>query len=325
MIPKNRAGADAPAFVVEMQAASVLDAPPLAAGMVSSHNASMDRRTLLSLAALPALGSCTAIRAFDTLAPRDRGVLRLVHNAAFGADPRQRLDLYAPLGAVAPLPILIFIYGGSWRSGAKRDYNFMGAALAAQGFLTAIPDYRLAPEVRFPSFLQDCAAAVRWVQDNAAQYGGDPNRIVLAGHSAGAYNAIMLALDSDYLTQAGVQMARVRGAVGLAGPYDFLPFDVPATQDAFGQAADPQRTQPVHFARADAPPLLLLWGDADTTVGPRNIESLARAVRAAGGVVEAKTYEGIDHAEILLALSRPFRDRAPVLADLTGFARRVTA
>ena len=284
----------------------------------------MDRRTLLSLAALPALAGCTAIRAFDTLAPRDGGVHRVARDAAFGPDPRQRLDLYAPEGAAGPLPILVFIYGGSWRNGAKRDYNFVGAALAAQGFLTAIPDYRLVPQVRFPSFLQDCAAAVRWVQDNAAQYGGDPSRLVLAGHSAGAYNAIMLTLDSRYLTDAGVEAARVRGAIGLAGPYDFLPFDVPATQDAFGQAPDPQLTQPVHFARANVPPLLLLWGDADTTVGPRNIESLARAVRGAGGAVETKIYEGIDHAEILLALSRPFRGKAPVLADVTEFARRVT-
>lgn len=285
----------------------------------------MDRRTLLSLAALPALAGCTAIRAFDTLAPRDGSVRRVVRDAAFGPDPRQRLDLYTPEGTAGPLPILVFIYGGSWRNGAKRDYNFMGAALAAQGFLTAIPDYRLVPQVRFPSFLQDCAAAVRWVQDNAVQYGGDSSRIVLVGHSAGAYDAIMLALDPQYLAEAGVEASRVRGAIGLAGPYDFLPFDVPATQDAFGQAPNPELTQPVNFARADAPPLLLLWGNADTTVGPRNIESLARAVRGAGGAVETKIYEGIDHAEILLALSRPFRGKAPVLADLTEFARRVTA
>lgn len=285
----------------------------------------MDRRTLLSLAALPVLVGCTPIRAFDTLAPRDGGVRRVARDASFGPDPRQKLDLYAPVGLAGPLPIVVFIYGGSWRSGAKRDYNFTGAALAAQGFLTAIPDYRLVPQVRFPSFLHDCAAAVRWVQDNAAQYGGDPGRILLAGHSAGAYNAIMLTLDRRYLEEAGVETSRVRGAAGLAGPYDFLPFDVPATQEAFGQAPDLQLTQPVHFARGDAPPLLLLWGDADTTVGPRNIASLARAVRAAGGAIETKIYEGIDHAEILLALSRPFRGRAPVLADLTDFARRVTA
>lgn len=285
----------------------------------------MDRRTLLSALVLPALAGCTTIGAFDTLAPRDGGARKVLSNAAYGPDPRLKLDLYAPRSASGPLPVVVFIYGGSWRSGAKDSYNFMGAALASQGFLTAIPDYRLVPGVRFPAFLEDCASAVRWVQDNAASHGGDASRIVLVGHSAGAYNAIMLALDGRYLAGAGVDAAKVRGAVGLAGPYDFLPFDVPATQNAFGAAPDPQLTQPTHFARADAPPLLLLWGGDDTTVGPRNIASLERAMREAGGRVEAKIYPGIDHAEILLALSRPFRGKAPVLADVVEFAERVSA
>ncbi len=283
----------------------------------------MDRRTLLT--ALPALAGCSSIAAFDTLAPRDPGTRRIVHNAAYGAAPRQKLDLYAPEGTPGSLPVIVFIYGGSWRHGDKDNYNFLGAAFSAQGFLTAIPDYRLVPEVRFPNFVEDCAAAVRWVNDNASTHGGDPSRIVLAGHSAGAYNAMMLALDQKYLAAAGVPAQSVRGAVGLAGPYDFVPFDVPATQDAFGQAREARLTQPIHFARADAPPLLLLWGQDDTTVGPRNIESLARAMREAGGAVETKIYPGIDHIEIAAALSRPFRGKAPVLADVTEFARRVAA
>jgi acetyl esterase/lipase len=219
----------------------------------------------------------------------------------------------------------MFIHGGSWRNGRKDDYSFAGAALAAQGFLTAIPNYRLAPEVRFPTFIEDCAAALRWVQDNAAAYGGDPSRIVIVGHSAGAYNTMMLALDLRYLQGAGVGASAVKGAVGLAGPYDFFPFDVAATQDAFAGAPDPILTQPIHFARADAPPLFLLWGTDDTTVGPRNIASLERAIQAVGGSVAVKIYERVDHVEILLALSRPFRGRATVLADIADFAHRVTA
>jgi acetyl esterase/lipase len=284
----------------------------------------MRRRTLLA-AAVPALAACTpSLGTFDALAPRDRGVRRVVRDASYGAGPRQKLDVYAPEGATGA-PVIVFIYGGSWRSGDKDDYEFAGAAFASRGFVTAIPNYRLAPEVRFPSFLEDCAAALRWVGDHVAEHGGDPRRIVLVGHSAGAYNAIMLALAGDYLRAAGVDASAVRGAVGLAGPYDFLPFDVDATRDAFGQAPDPLLTQPVRFARADAPPLLLLWGEDDTTVGPRNLESLARVQRAAGGRVETNTYAGIDHVEILLALSRPFRGSAPVLEDVVAFARRATA
>jgi len=248
----------------------------------------------------------------------------VVQDAAYGSGVRQKLDLYAPSGALdRPAPVVVFFYGGSWRRGDKDDYEFLGQAFAAQGFVTVIPNYRLVPEVRFPSFLEDCAAAVAWAAVNAGAHGGDPTRVVLAGHSAGAYNAVMLALDRRFLDAAGA--GALRGAVGLAGPYDFLPFDVSATEDAFGQFPDPQATQPVAFARADAPPLLLLWGEDDDTVGPRNIQGLERAMQAAGGQVETKHYAGVDHIDILLALSRPLRDRAPVLADLAAFVRTVAA
>ncbi len=282
----------------------------------------MKRRTLLL--ALPALTACSpglTLATFDTFAPRDPGARQVVHNASFGPHRRQKLDLYAPARGGQNLPIVMFVYGGSWRYGSKDGYNFMGAAFASQGFLTAIPDYRLVPEVRFPNFIEDCAAAVRWLGDNAGAHGGDASRIVLVGHSAGAYNSVMLALDPSYLAAAGAPAPR--GVVGLAGPYDFTPFDVPATQNAFGHAPDAQLTQPVHFARAGAPPLLLLWGQDDTTVGPRNIESLERAMKAAGGAVETKIYPQIDHIEIMAALSRPYREKAPVLEDVTNFARRV--
>lgn len=283
----------------------------------------MDRRTLLT--ALPALAGCNAsLSVFDTVAPRDGGVRRLAHDARYGAGPRRTLDVYAPADARARLPVIMFIYGGSWRHGDKDDYSFAAAALASRGFVVAIPDYRLVPEVRFPGFLEDCASALGWIQDNGAALGCDIARIVLAGHSAGAYNAVMLALDRTYLDAAGVPPNAIRGAVGLAGPYDFLPFDVDATRNAFGQAPEPSTTQPIHYARADGPPLLLLWGEADDVVGPRNIEGLERAVRTAGGAVETKTYPGVDHVEIMLALSRPFRGRAPVLEDVTAFASRVT-
>ena len=166
---------------------------------------------------------------------------------------------------------------------------------------------------------------MRWVADHVHEFGGDPTRIILAGHSAGAYNAMMLGLDAHYLRDAGVNAANVRGVVGISGPYDFLPFDVDATRNAFGQAPDAALTQPVHFARGDAPPLLLLWGEADTTVGQRNLRGLEAAVRAAGGRVESKTYPGVNHVDIMLALSRPLRGCAPTLSDVVAFAERVTA
>ncbi len=285
----------------------------------------MLRRSILMLGAAIVAACTPSLGTFDALVPRDRGWRQVETDAAFGADPRQKIDVYAPAVSSSPAPVVVFIYGGSWSSGDKDDYGFLGAAFAAQGFVTAIPNYRLVPSVRFPTFVEDCAAAVRWVHDNAARLGGDPTRIVLVGHSAGAYNAISLALDAHYLHDAGVDARVIRGAAGLAGPYNFYPFDVDATRNAFGQAPDPQLTQPVHFARADAPPLLLLWGDRDTTVGPQNLSGLERAMRTAGGAVETKIYPRVDHVGIMLAISRPFRGRAPVLEDVTAFVRRVTA
>lgn len=283
----------------------------------------MRRRTLLL--GLPFLaGACSSLGAFDTVIPHDGHTRRVVHSASFGPDPLQRLDVYAPAGPQAgPLPVIVFIHGGSWATGSKDGYSFLGDAFASRGFVTVVTSYRLVPRVRFPVFNEDAANAVAWTHDHIAQHGGDPNRVVLVGHSAGGYIAAMLGLDGHYLADA--HAGRVRGVVGLAGPYDFYPFDVDSTRDAFGQASDPQLTQPVHYARADAPPMLLLWGDADTTVGRKNIVNLERVQRAAGGQVDSKIYPDVTHVGLLLALARPFRGRAPVLDDVCAFAQRVTA
>ncbi len=288
----------------------------------------MTRRNAL-MAGLSALAAaCTpSLATFDALTPKDGGARRVLRDRVFGPDVRQRLDVYAPNGTAgdAGLPVLVYFYGGSWASGEKNDYRFLGQALASRGFVVAIPNYRLTPGVVFPAFVDDGALALKWVMQNIASVGGDPRRIVLVGHSAGAYNAIMLALDPHYLIAAGVDAHAIRGFAGLAGPYDFYPFDVDATRNAFGQAPDPQSTQPTRFARADGPPLLLLWGDRDTTVGRRSITNMERAARAAGEEVEAKIYPGLDHVGIMLALSVPFRGNGPVLRDVTEFAQRVTA
>ena len=227
----------------------------------------------------------------------------------------------APSGA--PRPLLVFFYGGSWNSGRRQDYAWLGRALAAQGFVTVVPDYRLVPEVRYPAFVEDGAAAVALARSRAGSWGADPDGIVLAGHSAGAYIAVMLATDRRFLQAAGVPNGALRGAAGLAGPYDFYPFDATSTRAAFGGAPDGASTQPINAVSGDEPPLWLASGDGDETVRPRNSVALAEKVRAAGGDAEVKIYPGVDHIGIALALSRPFRGRAPVLADLATFVRRV--
>ena len=266
--------------------------------------------------------ACSPLRTFDALVPKDGGVRVVVRDAAFGPGPRQRVDVYAPrIGGGAARPVIVFLYGGSWNSGTKAGYGFVGRALAARGFVVAIPDYRLVPEVRYPAFLQDNAAAVRWVRANVGRVGGDPDRLVIAGHSAGAYDAAMLATDPRWL---GADRRAVRGWIGLAGPYDFLPFDQPVTRAAFGHVADPAETQPVTHAGAGDPPALLATGERDTLVAPRNSDALAARLAAAGVRVERRRYPALGHVGVLTAIARPLRGRAPVLADMAAFAETVT-
>ena len=266
--------------------------------------------------------ACSPVRAFDTMVPKDSDSRKVASDIAYGDGPRRKLDIYAPVRAGnATLPIIVFIYGGSWANGTREGYHFAARALAAAGFITVVPDYRLVPEVYFPGFVQDCAAAVHWTRLHAHEYGGDPDRIVLVGHSAGAYNAAMLALDPEFL---GPDRAAIRGFAGLAGPYDFLPLNGPITTRTFGRWPRLEETQPIHYADASAPPMLLLHGQDDDTVWPKNSINLDRKLRSLGVSSELRVYPNVGHAGIVTALAKPFRDKAPVLADVIRFAKRVT-
>jgi acetyl esterase/lipase len=251
------------------------------------------------------------------------GATRLaVRGAAYGPLARHKLDVWVPARASAtPLPVIVFFYGGGWVSGDRGDYGFAGRAFAAQGFVTIVADYRLVPEVRFPAFLQDGALAVKWARDNAARYGGDPKRISLSGHSAGAYQAAMLALDPRYLRDVGVDPKVIRAAALLAAPTDFYPFTEIRGRDALGAWPRPLETQPISFARADAPPLLLMHGTADTVVRPYNSERLAAKLKALGAPVELRLYPGKSHTDLIKSLSPTFRGSTPALADSVAFLR----
>lgn len=286
----------------------------------------MTKLTLAGLALLACgaliAAACAPVRAFDTVMPKDQESRKVASDLAYGEGSRRKLDIYAPVAAgPRPAPIIIFIYGGSWSGGTREGYHFAARALSAAGFVTVVPDYRLVPEIVFPGFLQDCAQAVRWTRAHAARYGGDPDRIVLVGHSAGAYNAAMLALDPQYL---GPDRAVIKGFAGLAGPYDFLPFDGQVVKNTFGAWPRADETQPIHYANASAPPMLLLHGGKDGTVWPKNSINLNRKLKEAGAISEVKIYPELGHVGIVTALARPFRDKAPVLEDVTSFARRVT-
>ncbi len=277
------------------------------------------RRTALIAGLLVAalLGGCAKVDLLNALVPT--GDLAIKRDIAYGTEPRQHLDIYYPAPAPVRPPVVVFFYGGTWQWGAKDDYLFAAQALASQGAIVVVPDYRLYPEVTFPGFLEDGAAATAWTLKHMDELGGDPRSVFLAGHSAGAYIAIMLALDQEYLNRAGVSTSQLAGAVGISGPYDFLPLTRPDVKKIFEVVPDMAVTQPIHYARADAPPLLLLTGEADTTVGPYNTHHLADRLRALGAHVDDRYYPDVDHIDSVIALTWVFRDRAPVLADIHGF------
>jgi acetyl esterase/lipase len=268
--------------------------------------------------------ACSPLQTFDSIVPKDRTSVQAAASIFYGEGARRTLDVYTPRGGAKRehgLPVIVFFYGGSWNGGSRTGYAFVGRALAARGFVAIIPDYRLVPQVRYPAFVEDGAAAVEWARAHARDYGGDPDRIVLAGHSAGAYIAAMLAVDDRWL---GASRRSVKGFIGLAGPYDFAPFDVSASREAFGQWPKPEETQPVTWAGAGDPPSLLLLGAKDIVVRPANSEALAAKLRAGGVAVRIETFANLGHVGLITALAMPFRGRARVLPEMVAFARQVT-
>jgi len=268
--------------------------------------------------------SVASLDRVDSLFGRERGA-KLVAMNRYGEHPAQKYELFVPEGAppAAGFPLVVFFHGGGWHSGDPHDYRFIARALAERGYATALVGYRLVPAGRFPNMLLDSAAGARAALNAAASHRVDTRRMGLMGHSAGAYNAVMLALDPHWLDDAGVPSGVVKGAVVLAGPADFYPFDKKSSINAMGRWPMPEQTQPVNYARADAPPLLLVHGTDDTVVRPRNAIALARAMTARGAPMQATLIEGMGHNGLVITLARPF-DRDRRVGDAVfGFLARV--
>jgi acetyl esterase/lipase len=270
---------------------------------------------LLLLAGL--LPSCAPVDLLNSTI-RTEGLV-IAKDIPYAPGPSHTLDIYRPDAFAGALPIAVFFYGGAWQTGSKNDYLFVAAELARRGILVVVPDYRKYPPDGYPAFLDDGAAAVAYVRRVAPSWGGDPNRIFLVGHSAGAYIAAMLALDPAYLSAAGDSRDRLAGIVGIAGPYDFLPITGPDVQAVFGAYRSSPATQPINWVDGRNPPMLLLAGSADTTVEPRNTTALADRIRAAGGPVTEKIYPDTGHIGIITGFAPWFRDRSPVLDDTASF------
>ena len=275
-------------------------------------------RRLLPTALIALIAGCSPRNAVESLVLNDQ----VVRNAdiSYGADARQRLDVYRARTTRTGAPVVIFLYGGRWKYGSKRDYLLVGNTLARRGLIVVIPDARQFPAVRFPAWVDDGASAVRWTRDNIARFGGDSSRLVVVGHSSGAHTVAMLALDERYLQRAGLARDAVRGFASLAGPVDTT-WTAPDVQEIMGPSEGWPATYPYNFIDGTAPPLLLLHGTSDHVVTVGNSVRLAERIREHGGCVRLQLYEGIGHVQIALALALPVLALAPALHDVLEFVQ----
>ena len=282
----------------------------------------MIRGMILFFSAIAVAGlSFAAIRSpadlLNLIVPRSGYTVH--RDIAYGNDPRNRLDVYEPAALLDRAPVILFFYGGGWTGGSKDHYLALGQAFASKGFVVVVADYRVYPSALFPDFVRDGAMAFGFVHAAINTFHGDPNRIFLSGHSSGAYIAVLLASDQRYIREIDADPSWIRGVIGIAGPYDFLPLKDPVLKTIFG--ADLPATQPINFIDGKKPPMFLAAGDADRTVSPRNTERLTAKLEAAGSPVEKSIYPGVGHIGILLSLTPVFRYKASLLDDIVAFIR----
>lgn len=269
------------------------------------------------------LSACTGAQVLNSLTPGTGYVVAT--NLPFDEGTRLRLDVYTPEGDVRDAPVVVFFYGGRWGAGSKDEFRFVGQALAAQGFVAVIPDHRKYPDVRFPVFVEDAASAVRWTHHNITRFGGSAEKLFVMGHSSGAHLAAMLALNGEYLKAVGGSRDWLKGMIGLAGPYDFMPITAPDLRDMFGPPERFADSQPIFFADGQNPPLLLMHGEDDEDVWIKNTRNLAKAVGDAGGPVETVIYPKMGHRWIIASISAPLRSRNDVIAHIREFVSRRAA
>jgi len=266
------------------------------------------------------LCGCTQSQLFviNSLARFDN--FTVVEDIPYSSHELNHLTIYLPENTASSHATVVFFYGGCWggcETINKENYLFVAQALSKHGYTVVIPDYRRYPEVKFGAIIDDAKQSVEWVKAHIGEYGGNPDNIFLMGHSAGAHLGAMLTLNEDYLSSMTIQS--IKGFIGLAGPYDFLPFTDAYQKEVFGPEENYPSSQPINFVQGTEPPLLLLYGNGDTVVRPVNIEHLSAKVRQTGGCVETHRYEHLDHAGLLGALSVPLQNREPVLADIARF------
>jgi len=270
--------------------------------------------------------SCTDNKLFLVNTMARFGSYTVHSNIAYGAHNAQQLDIYVP-EVLANLPhsaltTVVFFYGGCWGACSdlsKKDYRFIAEAFTANNIIAIIVDYRKFPAVLFKDIMSDAQQSIEWVSENIARYGGNNQRIFLMGHSAGAHIASMLHFDQQYLKPITDINVNIKGFIGLAGPYDFLPFTESYQAALFAPPESYSQSQTIMFVDGNESPTLLLYGNKDTRVKRRNILSLTNAILAKNGRVETHYYDNIDHPGIIGALSIPLRSSQPIMKHIVDF------
>lgn len=279
--------------------------------------------TAFTVTAAAVLSACSPVKVLNGLVPGD--TYQFQGGIAYGQAPRQLLDVYQPLPSTQPArgsrPLVVFFFGGTWTTGDRESYRFLGEALAARGAVVVVPDYGLSPRHTYPVFVRDSALAVKWALDNAAQLGADPKQVYVMGHSSGGYNAAMVALDERWLAEVGASPRQLAGWIGLAGPYDFLPIGDPQAQAAFNWPDTPPDSQPLAHVTSASPRALLLAASKDNLVYPdRNTGRMAQALRAAGVPVQVRLYDNLSHVTLIGAFAKPIQWLGgPVLPPVMEF------
>lgn len=275
-------------------------------------------KALMAAGAAALTAACSPFAAINLLVPRTGYSMH--RELAYGADPRQKLDIYVPANAKGPMPVLLFFYGGAWQAGSRTDYRAFGQAFTSAGMVVAVADYRLYPQVKYHAFGEDAAGALAYLHAHVAQYGGDPARIFVSGHSAGAYNAVMLASEPKYIEAKGGRPGWIRGVIGLSGPYDFLPMSDSTYVDMF-EGTNNLQSMPVNHVTGVRQPMLLATGTQDSTVDQGNTDRMAARLKSFGSEVKVIKYKGTGHVGIILSLVPGFRKMTTLRQDMIDFIR----
>ncbi len=274
---------------------------------------------ILSVSSALLLSACTQVGITLANMPSHFSDTQVIKDISYGEESWQKLDLYIPQKAKEKsLPVVVFFYGGRWEDGNKGIYKFIGNAFSKKDYIVVIADYSKYPKVKFPTFVEDAAAAIAWTSENINNYGGVKERIYLSGHSSGAHIAALAISDDRYLQKHNKTVSTVKAFVGLAGPYDFVP-EEEDLKDMFGPPDNYPNIQVPTFIDGSEPPMLLLWGEDDNLVIQRNLDRLKDKIKSKSGSVETKIYPDMDHFQIITNFTWFLPSNESVIDDTINF------